>query len=296
MRYPRLRYSSVFRAQAASDALVICFYLQRTHKQIASDIVRALEVFRERISPIALDWYIDPDAQTHPLDGKLWESIEREMLGPDEVCLPRFAGTPEGVGGLYVDYRGIRIPSPWPGREHDASGLYLRLPTSFLEAQGPERVREVALGVAEALPFNSGYVDLTYCELEAVDAGADFVRTRYPGIHMSGDGPNMHMDTHVDGVHWMNFLGQPVLGKLGGIAGLREHLSLPGISIQELSNDRVLITLGEAPNPGDTEAGETLPLHRALARLLEPYLYRNTRPLGRMTPEDMRGWERRFLD
>jgi hypothetical protein len=87
-----------------------------------------------------------------------------------------------------------------------------------------------------------------------------------------------------------------VLGKLGGVTGLRERLNLPGISIQEFGNDRVLITLGEAPNPGDTEAGETLPLHRALARLLEPYLYRNTRPLGRMTPEDMRRWERRFLD
>nr|WP_256445473.1 type VI immunity family protein [Pyxidicoccus parkwaysis] len=218
------------------------------------------------------------------------------MLGPDDVSVPRFAGTPEGVGGLFVEYRGLPIPSPWPRREHDASGLYLRLPTSFLEEQGPHRVREVALAVAEALPFNSGYVDLTYCEFDPVAEGADLVRMRYPGIHMGYEGPDIRMDTHVDGVHWMNFLGQPVLGQLGGITGLRERLNLPGISIQDLGSERALITLGEAPNPGDTEAGETLPLHRALARLLEPYLYRNTRPLGRMTPEDMRRWERRFLD
>jgi hypothetical protein len=218
------------------------------------------------------------------------------MQGPEEGFCPRFAGTPENVGGLYAEYKGLPIPSPWPARAHDASGLYLRLPTEYLEEHGPERIRGLALAVAEELPFNSGYVDLGLNGTGMEGEAADLVRVRYPGIHMTGEGPELDMDTHVDGIHWMNFLGQPVLGKLGGISALRERLNLPGISIQDLSGDRALITLGEAPNPGDTEAGETLPLHRALARLLEPYLYRNTRPLGRMTPEDMRHWERRFLD
>lgn len=59
---------------------------------------------------------------------------------------------------------------------------------------------------------------------------------------------------------------------------------------------RVLITLGAQPEPGDTEASQTLLLHRALARLLEPHLHHREPPYGRMSPEEMLRWERRFLD
>jgi len=104
------------------------------------------------------------------------------------------------------------------------------------------------------------------------------------------------MNTWVEGVHWMNFLAQPVLGQLGGIRALREHLSLPGVSIEEMSGERVLVTLGEHPETGDVEAGQTLPRHRALARLLEPHLFHRTKFLGRMRPEELLRWERRFLD
>lgn len=103
-------------------------------------------------------------------------------------------------------------------------------------------------------------------------------------------------DTWVDGVHWMNFLGQPVLGQLGGVAGLRERLPLPGITLQELSGDRVLITLGEQPDTGDVEAGRTLPLHRALARMLEPHLHQWTAKYGNEAPEELLRWDRRFLE
>jgi hypothetical protein len=295
MGYPRLRYANTFHEDAASDAVVICFYMKHAHRQIASDVIRAIELFRERIRPLTLDWYIDHDAQTSPLDDKQWDAVRNELLGPDENFCPRFAGTPEGASGLYVEYKGLAVPLPWPERRNDVSGLYLRLPTEYLEQQGPRRVHELACEMARVLPFNSGFVDLGLCVAHPVDVVGSVCK-RYLGIHVSGEGLELDMGTQVDGVHWMNFLGPPVLEKLGGVSALREQLSLPGISIQELGTDRAVITLGDAPNPGDTEAGETLPLHRALARLLEPHLYRNTRPLGRMTPEDMRRWERRFLD
>jgi hypothetical protein len=56
------------------------------------------------------------------------------------------------------------------------------------------------------------------------------------------------------------------------------------------------VTLGDQPEPGDVEAGHTLPLHRALARILEPYLYHRSRPLGPMSMEETLRWERRFLE
>ena len=151
--------------------------------------------------------------------------------------------------------------------------------------------------MAAELPFSSGYVDFVLCsDLWDFGEALDLIRPRYPGVHLTASKANLRMNTWVDGVHWMNFLGQPVLGKLGGVAGLREQLALPGISLLEMSGDRVLITLGEQPEPGDIEAGQTLPLHRALARLLEPHLYHYQSPYDHQSPEELLRWEHRFLE
>ncbi len=77
---------------------------------------------------------------------------------------------------------------------------------------------------------------------------------------------------------------------------MREPLSLPGICLQEMSGDRVLITLGEQLEPGDVEAGQTLSLHCTLARLLEPHLYQWKSPYFHQNAEELLRWERRFLD
>jgi hypothetical protein len=175
--------------------------------------------------------------------------------------------------------------------------LYLRLPTQYLEERGPEHVRVLALELAAELPFSSGYVDFVLCSSSEDETEAlKLIRPRYQGVPLALSGATMNVGTWVDGVHWMNFLGQPVLGKLGGVSGLRERLVLPGLSLQEMSGDRVLITLGERPEVGDVEAGQTLPLHRALAQLLAPSLYQRKSFFGNPVPEELLRWDRRFLE
>lgn len=299
MRYPRLRYHDERGSLAASDAVLMCFYMRHPNERIAPAIVRALDLFREWIRPAQLCWYAWEE-QANPLDDSAWERIRAEILepGPDSAALQQMWDDPDRFAGLHVDYRGLdAVPPPWPIRKDDVSVLYLRLPTEFLEERGPEQVRALALELAAELPFSSGYVDFVLCSSRSdVDAALELIRPRYPGVHLAWSEANLHMNTWVDGVHWMNFLGQPVLGALGGVAGLREHLSLPGVSLQEMSGDRVLITLGERPEVGDVEAGQTLPLHRALARLLEPHLYHWKPLFGGPASEPLRRWERRFLD
>lgn len=94
----------------------------------------------------------------------------------------------------------------------------------------------------------------------------------------------------------MNFLGQPVLGDVGGTEGLRARLHSPGTTVQELAEGRALVTLGTWPEAGDLEQGQTLPAYRELARVLEPWQYRRKARWGGFSAEDMRRWERRFLD
>jgi hypothetical protein len=299
MRYPRLRQTNQYGGLVASDALLMCFYMQHPNERIAPAVVRALELFLDRIRPYQIEYYVG-DGQAEPFDAAAWVKLREEVLNPEPemAAFLKLEGKSNRANDLHVDYRGLDVvPLPWPDRKDDVSVLYLRLPTEYLEEQGPEKVRTLVLDLAAELPFNSGYVDFVLCaDTWAFHEAIELIRPRYPGVHLASDEADLRMNTWVDGVHWMNFLGQPVLGKLGGVAGLREHLSLPGISILEMSGDRVLITLGEQPETGDVEAGQKLPLHRALARLLEPHLHHRTRRMDPMRPEDMLRWERRFLD
>ncbi len=296
MPYPRLRFSNNEGWLVASDAVLICFYMQHPHRRLAPAIMRALDTLRARIKPHQLGWYTDPDGYMHPLDDSRWEMLRQEILGSQEGAVPRLDGS-QRTGGFYVDYRGLPLPLSWPGREHAVSTLYITLPTEFIEERGPESVRALALELAEELPFNSGYVDLAVCRADLLNKkNIESVSTDHPGVYLASDGPDIHMGTHVDGVHWMNFLGQPVLGQLGGVAKLREQLALPRLSIESMSGDRVVLTLGAQPESGSAQMGQSLPLHRELARLLEPHLHHRNRPFGNMGTEAFLRWERRFLD
>jgi hypothetical protein len=120
---------------------------------------------------------------------------------------------------------------------------------------------------------------------------------RYPGLDIPGaSSSTSSIGTRLDGVHWLNFLGPPVLGELGGAAGLRARLHSPGTTVQELDGERVVVTLGKWPEAGDMEQGQTLPAWRELARVLEPWLYMNRCIPDGFSEEDMRRWQRRFLD
>jgi hypothetical protein len=297
--YPRLRILDEDGRADVSDALLINFYMKVSYRQLSPPAMGCLDILRERIRPYALSKYITSDGDLRTLTEERWEQMRQEVLREEKPKTSlRLADERVDAGGFYVDYRGLTLPSPWPFRAHESSVLFLRLPTEYLEERGPGHVRELALELAGHLPFNSGYVNLIlggniYPPPRRL---VELVQRRYWGIQLVQTGANLHMDTWVDGVQWMNFLGPPVLEKVGGVAGLRERLKHPDISIQEVGEERVVVTLGEAPTAGDVEAGETLPMHRMLARVLEPYLYQDKRRLTLEEIEAFRRWERRFLD
>ncbi|MCY1014228.1 type VI immunity family protein [Pyxidicoccus sp. MSG2] len=180
---------------------------------------------------------------------------------------------------------------------------YFRLPTELLEERGPEWVRALALRLADALPFSSGHAGLTVAgELNLVGV-PDRVTPycfRYPGLDILPLGHvSWEIGTRVRGPAWLTFVGQPALNGLGGIAALRSQLHAPGTTVEPLTNDSAVITLGTWPEAGDTEQGQTLPAYRELARVLEPWLFREEHHYAmhlNFTPEDLLRWERRFLD
>jgi len=287
---PRIRICAKSGHLLMRDGLSLTFYMRHPHPRIAAAVTRSMDAYLRAVGPDALSLYADQDGYWQNLDDASWANIRREELQHPRCGSIHLLDGAANELRYCFNYRGRKLePLPW---EKDASGHVSKvsfwLPTEYLEQHGPGRVRELALELAAPLPFSSGHAGLSFNG--GVPSGAEEqlneLSMRYPGMDLPGQGlHSMELGTRVNGVHWLNFLGQPVLGELGGAAGLRARLHSPGTTVQELEGERVVVTLGPSPDAGDTEQGRTLPAYRELARVLEPWLY--------LTGSQ---WERRFLD
>jgi hypothetical protein len=301
-RHPRIRLErqdDEGRFLCLRESVSICFYMRRSHQDVAQAVLRSLEVYHRAVGPLALGWYADPEGDWQPLDDRGWELQRRSMLDPQgaqvELC-----EQPDSVTGHQFTYRGWQLDNlPFAHDRGAVCTVAFWLPTEFLEAHGAERLRALALELSAGLPFNSGHAGLSFQYFSGSRLGTEAaVRAlgfRYPGLDIPDANTSTTLGTRVKGVHWLTFLGQPVLGELGGAAGLRARLHSADTSVQELEDGRAVVTLGPWPEAGDTERGHLLPAYRELALVLEPWLDQGRRPVGGFTAEDMRRWERRFL-
>ncbi|RKH31944.1 DUF3396 domain-containing protein [Corallococcus praedator] len=252
----------------------------------------------------SLGWHSDSEGQWQQLDAAGWESTRRELQGsPATMVLMTDASTTDIR--FHFEYLGRELGHPETIHGPNAvSALRVSFPTEFLETHGPGHVRELALEMARPLPISAGHAGLSFNGTPHASVVRDEVERlslRHPAMDvLSLDGLSSRIGTRVRGPSWMNFLGQPVLGQLGGTEALRDRLTSPGTTVQDLGPDRAVVTLGPAPEAGDLEQGQTLPAYRELARVLEPWLYQTHS--GPSSPDEvatvtrLRRWQRRFLD
>ena len=324
--YPRIRHHAPGpdgERLLIRESVRIAFYLPHDHVDMAPGVSRALESYMRTVGegPETICHWASSSGEYVPLDADAWERI-RYLLRPERPC--RFADDFDDKEALdRVVKRGFETcfalsgdplkPTrhrfaynarvPWRERpEGSVSLLHVTLPTEYLEAHGPGRVRELAVQLASHLPFSTGHAGLAFEFLRTVSPHMHRIRDevfRYPAL----DVPHARREflgTQVAGVHWLNFLGPPVLGAVGGAEGLRSRLHSPQTTVQELQGERVAVTLGEWPEAGDLAHGRDLPAYRELARVLEPWLepFHPIRAFSwrGYTEEEVRRWWRRFLD
>lgn len=301
--YPKIRkYRQIYgeRYLTIRDSVSICFYMRRSHEEVVDAVMRALDIYRRAVGEQTLAWYPDYEGDWQELDEQGWEFTRKRFRSPYHATI-ELQAAPDHNTGYEFSYRGRKLDSDFYVRNPNAtSAVACWLPTEFLEEHGPARVRELALELAEGLPFNSGYAGVSFHARMDVLGWSEPIRDlcfRYPGLDIP-DPSSVSNDigTRVKGASWLTFLGPPVLGELGGAAGMRERLCSAETSVQELSGGRAVVSLGEWPEAGDTEQGQTLPAYRELARVLAPWLHEHRHPWLNFTPEDMRRWEHRFLE
>ena len=290
--HPEIRINAEHGALVLRDGLSICFYMRRSHHELAQGVRRALEKYLRAVGPQTLGWYVDSEGDWQELDGQGWSVIQDKLSESGGGVIDLYE-RPDAVSRYWFEYRGRRLDGAPPGF---VSAVSFWLPTEYLHEHGPGQVRELALELGHELPFNSGHAGLAFNFLY-LPPEFQSLALRYPGMDALHLGMTSEaLGTRVRGAHWLTFLGQPVLGELGGAAGLRSRLSSPDITVQEMEADRAVVTLGAWPEAGDIEQGQHLPLHRELARVLEPWRHHERDRWRDFSEEDMRRWERRFLD
>jgi hypothetical protein len=293
--YPKIRLTSWHGGLLMRESLSLCFYMQRSREEVAPAVARSLEVYLRAVGPRALAWYPDDHGEWWELNASGWDVVQRQLFDESwpgshifDLC-----ESPDSARGYEAEYCGKGLEAFHPGA---VCAVSFWLPTEYLEEHGPRHVRELALELAAPLPFSSGHAGLAFNRL-GTPPELHHLQFRYPGM----DVPDLmrlswNIGTRVKGPSWLTFLGRPVLGELGGSAGLRSRLSSPDITVHEMEGERAIVTLGEWPEAGDTEQGRDLPLYRELARVLEPWIYQEPPSRDSIAAEDMRRWERRFLD
>lgn len=302
-RYPHIRVYSEFSGQrylAIRDSVNITFYMRRAHREVMPAVLDVLETYRRAIGPHALGWYADPAGEWQELDEHGWKRVHQEFSQSEGVRLALVEKT-DAITGYEFHYRGRPFDLPeYIASPGELTTLSCWLPTEYLEEYDPTRVRELAIELGASLPFQSGHAGLCFQFNEALLGMTRDVRElcfQYPGMDISNlDTASEDMGARLNGVQWLTFLGPPVLAEVGGVAGLRSRLRSPETTVQGLHAERAVISLGPRPEAGDTQPERTLAPYRELARLLEPWLFLDRPRLRGFTAEDMRRWERRFLD
>ncbi|ATB26959.1 type VI immunity family protein [Melittangium boletus] len=302
VRYPVIRVREDNGRPKVLDGLVLCFFIRRKHTEINQAVWNSLQTYLRAIPSGVPGWYIDPESELRPLDEQGWAHIHWRILERPwgQACHVSLWQFEQEVGGYNFEYAGYQLD---PLRFHDekaASAIAFSLPTEYLLEHGPEKVRALAIELSRDLPFSSGYVSLAFVSPDvrwyAQREKLLPLIERYWGLDLYDiNGTSRCIGTGARGAYWLTFLGQPLLGQLGGIEALRRELPFPEVSFQPLEGERLLLTLEEWPNPMDTREGLDVPQYRALARLLAPYLPEETIGLTSIFDrKNMGRWLRRF--
>jgi len=299
--YPRIRIRAESGALMIREALSINFYMRHDHVDIASSVMRSLEVYLHALGgPQVLSRCSEEVGAWLILDETEWATTRHELLD-DRHAIVDLRDASSGQKQYRFEYYGRPLgKAPWGDAPDMVCAMSFWLPTEYLEEHGPARVRELALELASPLPFSSGHAGLAFaCDLDLIGMEQEVRELcfRYPGMDIPHlDYQSLHIGPRVRGASWLTFLGQPTLSELGGPTGLRTRLRAPDTTVQELEGERAVITLGAWPEAGDTEQGQVLPAYRELSRVLEPWLYHEPPLGGSVRTEALLRWERRFLD
>jgi len=187
----------------------------------------------------------------------------------------------------------------------DPPSFVFRMALPVEESEDPDDIISFVQEALADFPLENGYCGYSFFwdkispkEKEIYTWAAPHL-LRHPGF---GYGTVMQLaNAAVHGVvavSWLTFLGPRITDELGGLEALKSRCP-KGVSALPLGTGGTLLRAGHAPEIGDVNRQDLLPLYRAVGKLIAPC--RTTDDalddlvIEGMTEEDANDWLRRFF-
>ena len=290
------------------DNFVFALFMQKPLTEVAEGIRRAID-----------RWTRELPADTLAFGEIGASATQRKPLGPKGAAraIARLAGTgkgnlvafslqgPEEDNAAYLVQVCLEQELGRTSKGTVHSGLLeFRFPSDHFARGGTAAMIELVTEIASYLPYDSGYfapaVSWSYeSDLRLARRIIGPLGLRHPGLDISFNASSCYkIDRRCRGPYWLTLVGGPALRVLGGKAVLRQ--SLPsGVEVREIG-DGVLLVAGEAPDPGDRNRDQRLPLLRGVAASLEPVTFFDDKAIQTYLfgddEEKFAMWDRRLLD
>ncbi|MCI5221677.1 MAG: DUF3396 domain-containing protein [Candidatus Electrothrix sp. AR4] len=280
-----------------ADGFSIAFFLTDSHSIVSPIIEKAMVKYVDLIGIDSLNFYLDEDGYTPPLNRELLEKLKFERFHSDEdEGGLRLLGSDNDISSFKFYYYGFEISATkYPNYRNVVSFVF---PTGWINTNGINKACDFAKDLSGSLPFSFGYACPTIL-YEHPNHRAFASALRYPGMTLlNARSICSDIGDNAAGIYWLSFWGEKLTSKLGGYKTIRSSLS-DSILVKDISRSKVLVQLGSKPEAGDTNKQIDLPLHCELHALLSPYLHIPTHPYffdsqGDVDPESMKKWHYRF--
>ena len=304
-----LRYPSSGPPYVARDGVIVVLFTRENHATLAAKVGALLDAYLGLVGLDALQ-FVAVSEEWKPLTHRRLAQVRRRLSAaaarglPNEFIELKGGGSEHDVGAYGFFYVGFDLNAE--NRERHACAVELWFPTEVVMQRGLDAFTHDVLELASFVTISSGYCSLAFnIEVSAEMAAERDVTTplamRHPGmdLHMI-DNTTSFMGDGVRGAYWLTLLGPAALGALRlGVEGLREALEDPSITVYELDHG-VAIRAGDELRPGDVNYGDSLPLTRKVASVIEPVTITQDFAAFGFSGDDpvtrFLEWQRRHLD
>ena len=276
-----LRYPDSGPPYAASDGVILVLFVRESHVTLAPRVGALFDAYVSLIGEDALRFIVSSE-EWKPLTPRRLARARRRMSAAAakglryEYIEMKGSSAEADVGAYAFHYYGADLTEDRDDAELRTSAIEVWFPTDMATGRDLLATTQAALGLAQHVPFASGYCSLAFNVEEASESAVwrdvtTPLAMRHPGmdLHITGLTASFVGDG-VRGAYWLTLVGLAALRKLGlDASGLREVLDDPAITVHELAHG-VAIRAGDELRPGDVNYGDRLPLTRKVAAVLEP--------------------------
>jgi len=271
-------------------SLEIVLYAKKPFEELAEGATACYQLFIERFGD-SLKWYLAGSMRRERRFSEKYREIFPTLCKEGaNSAMPRFRVF-NGSGML--DY----LPPVFATRQYDEfSWLQIHLPPTKANDWG--ELLNFLTGLGEKFSFRCGHVGLSLCwndlsadRVSVVPGLIGSLLKRYPGLSL-GD-PFLLCTQGLPPVNWLTLIGPELLRKLGGINKARKALSDGSVSVVPLGSG-VCIRAGEAPQLGDLNRRDNLPLYRKVGAYLKNYREQQEVELYGLDGEESEVWLARF--